>query len=339
MWKSVTPQDDPAPVVWEWATGIPQSVAKSDDIRLKVPEDAVAALVPDFRKNNIRLASAGNDAPATWSLSVVNDQRIRSMADLYRAMEQVKVTDQAETNVVEFAAAESKSEPIPTKISGRDLLALTHITAPDDRPVRIVQDGNPWVLLKDDNVMCKLMLRKERGSNLVHVVMALKVCYGDARKLPASLEVVAARQPLNCMDVSTVLDHLYGQSSVDNDEATPGKLVRFADIADSDEYVTPVNYRRLEAKLAADQRLATIRPTPAFAVVGGFAYPGPPVLGDARALSGFMLQPSRCEVEDPELVGWAVFDGSTAANAEQFEVRIDLGSGAQVVKFRVPAVE
>jgi hypothetical protein len=268
-----------------------------------------------------------------FAISAVNDSRVRTLADLDNAVANAVATSSGKDAVVEFAVAYPGTPPAPARVRTCDLVALAHTCVPERQAVRIVDEGNPWVLLKDGAVRCKLMLRKERNSNLIHVVTSLKVCWGQPRKLPRALGMNCDGNPLRCLSVSEVLDQLYGEKKRDD---TQPALAAFTEIAESDEFVTPVNYRLLETKLAKDQRLASSRPYPAFAVVGGYAYPGPPVLGDARALSGFMLQPRVYSSEEPEHVGWVVFDATSQAGRGDFEVVVDVGSGPQHVHFRIP---
>jgi hypothetical protein len=332
---AVTPKDGAEPIVWDWATGLPQSVPKGE-AEIVVSDAAVAAFVPSVNTNKIRLASCDGENPV--KVYAINQQKVRTVDDLNLAVENAceRSSDKYKEPIVELVGGLAGANPVPVKISPNDLIGLAHSCLPDASQTRVALDGNPWVLLRDDSVRCKTMLRKERRSNLVHLVMSLKVCWGDPKKLPVSLAVKCQGRPLSCLGVAEVLDRLYGDKKKSRN--TNG-TVSYGEIAEHDEFVTPVNYRALEAKLANDQHLANIRPYPAFATIGRYAYPGPPVLGDARALAAFALQPRMYAADDAEQTGWVVFDGSTIPSGKSYEVDIDLGSGPQSVRFNVPAVE
>ena len=327
----VTPKDDPEPILWNWAPGIPQSVSKGEDVPIQLTEQAVTAFLPALNRDGIRLVSNTN-SPTPWSVTAVNNVRVRTVADLNAAVD-AAVEGETKQSIVEIADEISGQSSVPVEVSSTNLISLAHSCVPDDTPLRLVEGGNSWILLKDEGVRCKVMLRRERRSGLIHVVMGLKLCWGAPRKLPAAVTVRSKGTELSCLSVPQVLRVLYGEAKDEKDEQP---VTRFQEIATDDEYITPVNYRQLEARLSEDQRLASIRPTPAFAVVGGYAYPGPPVLGDARALSGFLLQPRVYAADEPEHVGWIVFDGRKLSDEEAFELTVDLGNGPRTVQVRVP---
>jgi hypothetical protein len=183
------------------------------------------------------------------------------------------------------------------------------------------------------------MLRSEEQTKLVHLVMSLKVCWGEPKTLPGDLRLFNDGRELSCLNVSQVLNRLYDdpKKRERNESAQKQLVTTFNQIAGEDEYLIPTNYRELEALRAANSRLANIRPTSAFAVVGGYAYPGPPVLGDARALSSFLLQPRIYAADEPEQVGWVVFEAPKKGSGEDFELVVDLGSGPQKIQFRIPS--
>lgn len=333
---SITPKDTVEPIVWRWSTGIPQAVTKSESIKSTVPLDAVAVFAPDADVSAIQLASTAQQPQIP--ITVVNDAQVHTLAELHTGIVEAVENSSDEEAVIEFAVGSTADQSMPVKISRNNLIALEHASLPDRSPIRVVEDANPWVLLKDDGVRCKLMLRTEENSKLVHVAMSLKVCWGQSVTLPRDLHVFCEGKELDCLTVAETLQRTYGDLPGKLKQESDGDLKTYNDIASADEYLIPVNYRDLEAKHAAEYRFAAFRPMPAFAVVGGYTYPGPPVLGDARALGSFMLQPREYNVDEETHVGWVVFDASSVNAAENFEVTVDLGSGPQTVRFRIPKV-
>lgn len=329
--KAVTPKDTLDPVPWDWGTGIPTSVAKSETIPAVVPVDAVVAFAPDFKHNPVRLAST--DQPSPLSIQVVNTTKVRNYADLHASVEAALSQKKDKLPVMELGSSAPGSTSQPVEISYDSLVALEHASLPDHSLTRIVEDGNPWVIIKDNSVRCKLMVRREQRTRLVHVAVAIKNCWGPPVKLPANLRASCDQRELRCLKVAEILSRLYEGPAKENGKIE--SFESFMQLAERDDYLIPVNYKQLEAKLAADTRLASIRPTPAFATVGGIAYPGPPVLGDARALSAFMLQPKVYAADEAEQVGWVVFEDRQASSGN-IRIAIDLGSGPRNVDFIVP---
>lgn len=327
----ITPSDEPEPVIWTWAGGIPRDAARSEEIPVCIDSDVVAKTGVKFAGNDIRLVSGTTSAPPAWSISAVNDTSVRTFAELNTAVEAAVQSDV--DPVIELTGDSHRDNSVPVKLSSTDLTAIAHAATPEAQPIRLVEDGNSWILIREDGVRCKVMLRREQASGLIHVVMNLKLCWGESRRLPVNVVVRSDREELSCLSVPEILDVLYDDS---RKTSSADRVQRFKAIASSDDYVTPVNYRKLEAKLAKEQRLASIRPVPAFAVVGGYAYPGPPVLGDARALSGFLLQPRKYSADEPEHVGWVIFDGRAVQDSEHFEVEIQFEEKTHTVRFRVP---
>ena len=66
------------------------------------------------------------------------------------------------------------------------------------------------------------------------------------------------------------------------------------------------------------------------------AGPGPAVLGDARALTGILLQRQLFRPGDPERTGWIVFAGESLNAGGAIDIDLDLGSGLQRFRFAVP---
>ncbi len=75
---------------------------------------------------------------------------------------------------------------------------------------------------------------------------------------------------------------------------------------EQDDYLIPLRYRELETKLASDTRLASRRPEPAFATVGGTSYPDQLFWATPARCRHFLLQPKVMATEDAEHVGGGV---------------------------------
>jgi hypothetical protein len=179
------------------------------------------------------------------------------------------------------------------------------------------------------------MARAERQTGLVQVVVSLANLWGPNVRLPVEVRASGNGRALPCLTVAQTLDRLYG-SRGDTDtrsEATKS----FAHVSEEDDYRVPTNYKHLAAAAADSARSEMLPPLPAFASLPGAVYPGPAVLGDARALSGFLLQSEILTAGEPEHVGWIVFDGESLKSGGTLEISIDLGRGPRRMLFDVPA--
>ena len=328
--SAVTPKQRVEPLVWRWSAGIPQSVDKAEFAAASVPQEAVAAFVPQFQLDSVQLVSTHSSQPL--SIDVVNSTRIKSIADLNLAIAESDTNEPTNKEIIEIASASGTS--VPAKITTQQLQAVGLASLPNRTPIRVVESGNPWVLLRDDSVRYKLMLRKEQRTGLVHLALSVKVCWGPEVVLPIDVTLHSDGKTLPCLDVQQTLNRLYGPELKRPAESVSST---FARIATQDEYLVPANYRDLETRHAEKYRLANVRTNPAFATVGGIAYPGPPVLGDARALASFLFQPKRFGEDDQEYTGWVVFDGADL-NSNEIDVTLTLSSGSSTVRFRIPDV-
>jgi hypothetical protein len=68
----------------------------------------------------------------------------------------------------------------------------------------------------------------------------------------------------------------------------------------------------------------------------GTPYPGSPVLGDARALSAFLMQQQLLQPGEPEVSGWLVFSHNSVRQGGKLRLEIDLGKGTKRLEFAVP---
>ena len=79
-------------------------------------------------------------------------------------------------------------------------------------------------------------------------------------------------------------------------------------------------------------------PVPSCISLPGVGCPGSPVLGDARALTSFLLQRRIGRADRlQEEVGWVVFGGAELDEGGELLLEIDLGAGPVRIPFQVPA--
>jgi hypothetical protein len=180
------------------------------------------------------------------------------------------------------------------------------------------------------------MARVERQRGLLHLAVAEAVCWGPQATLPREVQASCNGVSLQCLTVAQALDTLYGGKAARPAQADAASC-SFAAISEREDYLLPINYKRLQQEL--DQAQPQSRTIPAFAALPGVAYPGPALLGDARALSGFLLQRQIYTPGQPERIGWLVFAGDVLRNASAVQVVIDLGNGPVQAVFALPHLE
>jgi hypothetical protein len=172
------------------------------------------------------------------------------------------------------------------------------------------------------------------------MAVSLGVCWGQAGTLPGEIHATCDESPLQCLTVAETLDALYGQQARSPmRESQNHAEYSFLAVSEREDYLLPTNYKRLQHEVDQTQvAKGAIAPriVPALAVVPGMAYPGPAVLGDARALAGFLLQRQVYQEGEPERTGWLVFSGEALRHGKTLRVMIDLGHGLRTLNFTVP---
>src|SRR5205823_445959 len=180
--------------------------------------------------------------------------------------------------------------------------------------------------------------RVERNHCLMHVAVSLGVCWGSPTNLPLDVQATCDGAALQCLTVSEALDALYGGPRQAGPTG-PGSANAnsFRAVSERADYLLPTNYKRLQHALDEEAKDSTAPPPgPAFATLPGLGYPGPALLGDARALSGFLLQRQVCQPGEPERVGWLVFQGDALRHGRPVQVSVDLGHGFNHLMFSLP---
>src|SRR5262249_3266735 len=186
--------------------------------------------------------------------------------------------------------------------------ALAQATAPEEPLMRVTEDGNQWVLVRQSGVRCKIMSRVERSRGLLQMVVSLGLCWGPEVQLPCEVRVTCDGQPLQCLTAADTLELLYGHESHGESASDPSRGA-FSIVSEREDYLMPTNYKRLQEAQAEARASTPVPSIPALATVAGLAYPGPAILGDARALAAFLLQKQIYQAGEPERINWLMFSG------------------------------
>jgi hypothetical protein len=168
----------------------------------------------------------------------------------------------------------------------------------------------------------------------LQVVVSLIKCWGDQMLLPVDVQANCEGVPLRCLTVAQTLEALYEREEPVESPVTDERSYSFATVSEREDFLIPFNYQRLVEQ--TDNRHVAGSMRSAFASFSGVPYPGPAVLGDARALSGFMLQRNLLSVNGGERTGWVIFGGEELHAASQVVVALDLGQGLRSYAFQLP---
>ena len=317
--------------LWDWVTAIPAhpNVTRAEVIRPSLPKRAVALLIPEYKQpDSIQLVSNSDEIPHT-RIAKVSGVNVTNFEVLHRLS--LKALD--EKKPVEIAVADPGENAQTFTVQPDVLDAICQGVAADQNPIALYENGNLWTVIRENGIRCKLLPQYDRESGLIHLVVSLRLLWGQERLLPIDIRVKSNNIDLRCLSAAEVLEQLYGTPiEEDKDEATPS----FAEISQQVSYRMPTNYKRLAVPFQEASRRGVTQPIPALFSAPGFRYPGSPLLGDARVLSAFLLQPNLYSPMAAERTGWVLFDARNIEENKSFTVQLDLGSGLKSYRFSIP---
>lgn len=337
-WQRITETKEPPAITrWDWASGVPTGAPRADLCAASVSPDAVAYFLPELKRDGVQLVSMSGRT-AAFHIVNVDGHPIRNCADLNLAL--VEAIDAEKDIQVDLTVADGRaaSTTVAAMVDQPTLLSLTHAVADDQPVMRVAEDGNLWLWIRDGGVRGKLMVRVERERGLLQVVLSVANCWGNQELLPVEVRAACDEEPLRCLSAADTLEVLYGEGIDTEGDAYDEASVSFAEVSEGDDYLIPTNYKRLyEQSVANVGKTAAPVARPALASLPGVAYPGPAILGDARALTGVLLQRQLYEPRDPERSGWILYAGPTLSGGSVVDISLDLGSGPKTYRFQIPA--
>ncbi len=226
----------------------------------------------------------------------------------------------------------SSGEPIHWDLPPASLSALAQAASPKHKIVRMICANRPAVVVRDEGVRCIVTPRVERTRGLLQLNLATTVHWGPAALLPAEVRAACGNFRLQCLTLPQTLELLYGDFQArDRDEDAQS----FAHVSEQEDYLIPFNYQRLQNELNA-AALDPRKSRPCFLDLPDLQYPGPAILGDARALTEFIQQRETVSAGQNERLGWVIFGGDALRHAEQLQITIDLGRGPLTLDFALP---
>ena len=317
---------------WDWVNAIPDGLVRSELLTPDLPDEFLAMLLPDDNRREIKLVSHDTGKSST-RISKIDGQDINNFDQLQAFIDGLSCAGR-ETEV-ELIGQNGKSRST-TSVSAETLLRMSHFAAAETQIMRVNDAGTARVLIRDATIGCKVNARVERQNGLLHLDLSVYVC--DENQIPLPHEVVAFAdgQPLKCLTVADTLELLYGDPERLDDSSEP-ETYSFASVSEFDEYLVPSNFKRLQPSPEELSIQTGPRRQPALVSIPGKFYPGPAILGDARALTAFSLQRQLCQPGAADRTGWIMFAGNELKNAEHVELDIDLGHGPQRIRLQMPS--
>jgi hypothetical protein len=320
---------------WNWAIGVPVDVPRADVLVPSVPSDALAHFVPSIQESDIRLVSATQKNASSRITSIAN-RDVHNFGQLFAEVEHIIEGTQSVTLGISDGSA-PKAKPIEISVTPATLLALEQSAATFTPVMRTRIDGDDWTVIRQGSARCRLQVRVEKNIGLVQLILGLTTCWGQPRLLPEEVRVYCDRQPLGCRSVPECLELLYGDAQSLSDVSD--ESASFRTVSEREDYLLPSNFPRLQATWNQEyEPSVSTASSPALAHVDGNAYPGSPILGDARALCGLALQQHLFVAGNPERVGWIMFSGPGVRSGRDLTLEIHLTESEPItLHFRIPA--
>jgi hypothetical protein len=333
-WKKLTIGKSKGLPRWDWASCVPADGVRATTIVPTIPHAVLAHFVPDLHSGQVQLASVGNP-DQNFRIVNIDGNDVRTFADIYDVSSRTATASESIQIDIIDASAAPESPKTALVLQRSTLAALTQATAVQQPVIKVADGGNPGLMIREGGVQCGLTIRIERQHGLLQVVASLSNQWGVDRLLPVEVTAQCNGEMLRCLTAAETLELLYGdgRSLLENQDQT---RTSFFVVSQLDDYLIPTNYHRLHENITKAARKRTEHFPSALASIGKEIYPGPAVLGDARALTGIMLQPTICRAGMPEQTGWILFAGKSLRTGGNVTLAIDLGNGLQELHFTVP---
>ena len=332
-WRKATQwsRDRKAPDEWNWMTGIPSGIPRAELIPATVPVQSLARFAPQapFAVSQASTSAANS----SFVIERVGEQPIKNLADLAVAVEDA-VESGVSSVVVRRTGTPGTREPGLINIDPGGLTALAQASGPEHTLVRTVYAGSPAVMIRQHGVSCIVTARVERQRGVLQAMLVMRQHWGERAILPREITATCDETPLRCLSLPETLELLYG----DFDSRVPAEsaeVTSFAAVSERDDYLIPFNYRHLQTQLDEQGSFAK-RPRPALIELPDMEYPGPAILGDARAMVDFLLQREFTQPGEPERLGWVVFAGESLRRGKEIVLNLDLGFDSLPMVIRLP---
>jgi hypothetical protein len=334
-WRRIAKSEQSKLPPWDWATGIPDDAPRAELLATDVPNETLASLFPEAPGLGVQLVSTDASA-SSMRIANVGGREVHNCADLYDATSRNSGNEPVQ---VDLRAANGRE--IAVRVTPIALQNLASSTVTKYPVLRAADGGSACLVVREAGVCGKVVTRAERSRGLLQIVLSCRALDNREVLLPREVRAACGGQPLQCLTVSETLDVLYGSLPAPKETTAANSdpsCFSFSAVSSRADYLIPVNYKRLCDKLEVSNIAITDGGTkPAFASIPGASYPGPAILGDARALTGILLQPQVMSAKDEEKTGWIVFAGEPLKRGGVVNIDVDFGTGMRTLRFNVPA--
>jgi hypothetical protein len=321
-------------VPWQWATALPRDVPRGELVLTNIAHDVVARVAPEVHFSPVQTASY-DDMACDARVINIGGQKVANFAEL-AAAEAAAVDQKGETQVDVAVSSNGQMQTVAINVDQAELHMLCNSVSPETRAIRVLEGGNPWVVVRDGAIRCKLMARAERVRGLLQVVVSLATSADVTTLQPYEVRASCDGKPLRCLTATDTIELLYGKSQP-QDSTTPNEAMSFAAVSERDDYLIPTNYS-IRAQAFEKQFSNSAAPQPRPALISGAdeSYPGTAILGDARALAAFLLQRQRLAPNERDATGWIMFAGEELKSGQVVEIEIDLATAGNKLQFTLP---
>jgi hypothetical protein len=318
------------PERWEWKAAIPSRLPRAELIPPVIPPQIrLKFVVPTVQADSV----SPGVPEATMFVEQIGAQRIKSLADLIVAAHGVEMSEGDDPIRARITGGEGSEHAV--EMNSHELSELVQGSNPEHQVVRMTLANEPSAVVRSDGVRCVIKPRVEQQLGLLQVVLTTRLVEGNRRPVPREITATCDGQPLRCLSLPETLDVLYGETDARDIKADRERL-SFASVSESDDYLIPSNYQRLEKRIENMKLSFADRPKPALLDLPDVDYPGSALLGDARALAQFMLQRDLLQDEGTEKVGWVLFGGAALRRGRAVQLTVDLGEGPKRIDFVFP---
>jgi hypothetical protein len=319
---------------WSWRPASPRDLPRAEVCRTEIEAPLARQLFPEFFPEVVPASAADSEAP----LRVVRAGSIpvQNCAQLHEAAQAALDSGQPVECTFEAPDGSTSTKNPSLKLDPVELAGLEQIVHSAQPVTRVTTEDRHWVVIRDQNVRCRVSTFVEPSRGIVHLILGISTVWGEGQLLPKEIEMTCGDEPLRCLSVAGTLELLYGDARQLLHPPAPRDR-SFKQVSDSEDFLTPYNYEELQHRWEREHTPSLSQQhTPALANVPGEAYPGSPVLADARALATLCWQPQLIHPDGTERLGWVMFAGRNVSRGQPMLLKIDLGSGPRQILLSAP---
>ncbi len=267
-------------------------------------------------------------ASESVKVTAIDGQRVRSLGDcLRRFHESSRFNESIQVDYkIQDSSGESAMEHAIV-VPRKNLLALLLSGTSDCNSACFQTETGSHYYIREGDVYASVHVDLQQATGIVRVVIELMNTGTEDRLLPADCFAAYAAQSLACLSADEALKRSCGSPNFK--EKVPKVVGRdsFAHVSSQAGYLQLTDLSEI-----ADANSRAVRP--AF-ISAALKYPGPPLRGDAIALSGSLLQQQLVEAGETSS-GWILFalppDQDKDTTDRPIDIRIKLVNQEQTIR-------